>query len=165
MLVARRQLAASIRAAAHIVDRETIASFILDEATEASLNPFPQTTAGAQGHIWAGHSFDFRASQIEALGLACLLKALGSLAGDEPLVQEIFRSGPYRAYVYHPGDGCQIIGAVVYGRAGMALPVAKAVPRRRPLRRSHWAHPQQLDLFARVACAAERTGQYGASKS
>ncbi|MDN3591548.1 hypothetical protein [Methylobacterium adhaesivum] len=148
MPVARRQLAASIRAAAHIVDREAIASFIADEATEVGLNPFPHTTAGAQGHIWAGHSFDFRASQVEALGLACLLKALDSLAGDEPLTQEIFRSGPYRAYVYHPGDGCQIVGAVVYGRAGMALPALKAMPRRRTLRRAHRAHPQQLDLFA-----------------
>jgi len=156
--VPRRQLAASIRAAPHIVDRDAIASFILDDATEASLNPFPHTTAGAQGHIWAGHNFDFQASRVEALGLACLLKALGSLAGDEPLVQEIFRSEVYRAYVYHPGDGCQIVGAVVYGRAGMPLPVAKPMSRRRPLRRSHRAHPQQLDLFARVACAAECTG-------
>ncbi|MCJ2083542.1 hypothetical protein [Methylobacterium sp. J-090] len=150
MPVTRHQLAASIRAASHIADREAIASFILDDATEASPNPFPHSSAGAQGHIWAGQSFEFRASQVETWGLACLLKALGSLAGDAPLVQAIFRSGPLRAYVYHSGDGCQIVGAVLHGRPGMALPVAKSLPRSRSMRRSTPPHPQQLDLFALV---------------
>ncbi|MCJ2079874.1 hypothetical protein [Methylobacterium sp. J-090] len=150
MSVARTQLAASIRATSHIVDREAIASFILDVATDASPNPFPHTSAGAQSHIWAGQSFEFRASQIETQGLGCLLKALGSLASDEPLVQEIFRSGPFRAYVYHSGDGCRIVGAVLHGQAGIALPAAKSVPRSRTPRRSYRSHPQQLDLFALV---------------
>lgn len=150
MPVARHQLAASIRATSHIADREAIASFVLDDATEMSANPFPVTTAGAQGHIWAGQGFEFQASQVECLGLACLLKALGQLAGKEPLMQEIFRSGPFRAYVYHPGDGCQIVGAVLHGRPGMALPASKTLPRLRSARRSTRPHPQQLDLFALV---------------
>lgn len=150
MPVARHQLAASIRATLHIADREAIASFILDDATEMSPNPFPDTSAGAQSHIWAGQNFEFRSSQVKSLGLACLLKALGSLAGDEPLVQEIYRSGPFRTYVYHPGDGCQIVGAVLHGRAGMALPIIQCMPRWRSRRRTNRPHPQQLDLFALV---------------
>lgn len=148
VLVTKRQLASSIRASSHIADREVIAGFVMDDATEVSLNPFPQTSAGAQKHIWAGHSFEFQASRIESLGLACLLRAIGQLAGDEPLVQEIFRSGAFRAYVYHPGDGCQIVGAVLHGRAGMTLPIVECLPRRQPPRRSNRPHPQQLDLFA-----------------
>lgn len=150
MPVARHQLAASIRATSHIADRDAIASFILDDATEMSTNPFPITTAGAQGHVWAGQGFEFRASQVEYLGLTCLLKALGQLAGNESLTQEIFRSGPFRAYVYHPGDGCQIVGAVLHGRPGMALPTAKTLPRLRSARRTNRPHPQQLNLFALV---------------
>lgn len=148
MPVTIRQLASSIRATSHIADRKAIAGFIMDDATEVSLNPFPHTSAGAQKHIWAGQGFEFRTAQIESLGLTCLLKALGQLAADEPLVQEIFRSGAYRAYVYHPGDGCRIVGAVLHGRAGMALPAIKCLPCRRSPRRSNRPHPQQLDLFA-----------------
>jgi hypothetical protein len=146
--VTKRQLAASLRACSHIADRETIASFLVDEATEGSVNPFWQTSAGAQRQIWSGQSFEFRSSRIESLGLGCLLKALGALVGDEPLVQEIFRSGPFRAYVYHRGDGCQIIGAVLHGAANMALPAVKHRPLTNGSRRSMQAHSVQLDLFA-----------------
>lgn len=148
MLVSRRQLASSLCISSHIADREMIAAFILDEATEPSVNPFSQTSAGAQRHIWTRQCFEFRSAQITSLGLACLLNALGALHGDEPLVQEIFRSGPYRAYVYHHGDGCRIVGAVLHGRAQMALPDIKRLPRRRTSRRSSQIQAQQLDLFA-----------------
>lgn len=146
--IGRRQLVASLRIAEHVADREVIAAFFHSEATEVSPNPFPLTSVGAQSHIWAGQSFEFRSSQTASLGLACLLKALGLLPGNEPLAQEIFRSGPYRAYVYHPGDGCQIVGAVLHGRAGVSLPVIECLPRPRTRRRSNPASRQQLDLFA-----------------
>lgn len=43
--ITRRQLAASLRACIHVADREAIARFLLDPATEASINPFRQTSA------------------------------------------------------------------------------------------------------------------------
>jgi hypothetical protein len=143
-----RQLAASLRACIHIADREAIARFLFDPATETSLNPFRQTSAGAQRSIWAGQSFEFRSSRTEALGLTCLLRALDTLPAGEPLVQELFGAGPYRASIYHLGDGCQLIGAVLHGRGPMALPVFNTSTPRRIARRSPPTLSRQLDLFA-----------------
>lgn len=148
MPVSQRQLAASLRACAHIADREAIAAFLLDPATQTSTNPFRETSAGAQRTTWSGHSFEFRAWRTTSLGLPCLLRALAALPGDEALVQEIFASGPYRAYLYHRGDGCQIIGAVLHGRESMALPAVATPAPRRTTRRPSPARSQQLDLFA-----------------
>ena len=106
MPVTQRQLAASLRACEHIADREAIAGFLLDPATQASTNPFRQTSASGQRTTWSGHSFEFRSFGTQSLGLGCLLRALEALPGDEALIQEICGSGPYRAYVYHRGDGC-----------------------------------------------------------
>jgi hypothetical protein len=146
--VSQRQLAASLRACTHIADREAIAGFLRDPATQASINPFPQTSAGAQRTTWSGHSFEFRVSRTHSLGLSCLLRALAALPGDEALVQEIYWSGPYRAYLYHRGDGCQVIGAVLHGRGAMALPAVAIPAPRRVTRRRPPTHAQQLDLFA-----------------
>nr|NKR04293.1 hypothetical protein [Escherichia coli] len=72
---------------------------------------------------------------------------------DEVLVQEILRAGPHTVNVFHHGDGCRIVGAVLYGKPGVGLP---ALPMARSLRaalkpRSHTRRPaQQLDLFARA---------------
>lgn len=148
MPITKRQLAASLRVCSHIADREAIASFLVDEPTEGSVNPFWQTSAGAQRQTWSGQSFEFRSSRIESLGLGCLLKSLCALACEEPLVQEIFRSGPFRAYVYHRGDGCQIIGAVLHGGADMALPAVKHRALTKASRRLMQARSLQLDLFA-----------------
>ena len=57
MPVTQRQLAASLRACAHIADREAIAGFLLDPATQPSINPFRMTSAGAQRSTWAGPAF------------------------------------------------------------------------------------------------------------
>lgn len=150
MSITRRQLAASLRACTHVADREAIARFLLDPATEASLNPFRETSAGAQRSIWAGQAFEFRSSRTEALGLACLLRALYTLPAGEPLVQELFGVGPYRAAIYHLGDGCQLIGAVLRGRGPMTLPVFNTLTQRRTARRSPPTPSRQLDLFAFV---------------
>lgn len=140
----KRQLAASLLVCSHIADREVISGFLADDATQLSVNPFRQTSVGAQLHIWTGHTFEFRSSRTEVLGLPCLLKALGGLPGDEPLIQEILQAGPYRAYVYHRGDGCQIVGSVLHARPGIALPVMPKTLRRRRTKSTSLA---QLDLF------------------
>lgn len=140
----KRQLAASILVCSHITDREAIAGFLTDPATQFGGNPFRQTSVGAQRQTWVGHSFEFRTTRTEALGLTCLLRVLGSLQGDEPLVQDIFQSGPCRAYVYHRGDGCQVVGSVLHAKPGIALPAFRMRSRRRRVNRSSLA---QLDLF------------------
>lgn len=141
----KRQLAASLRVCAHIADRERIADFLAAETTQAGVNPFRQTSAGAQLNIWSGHSFEFRSLRTEVLGLTCLMHTLHGLPGDEPLVQEILQAGPYRAYVYHRGDGCQIVGSILHGKPGIALPL---IPKRARSRRAKRTSLAQLDLFS-----------------
>lgn len=144
MSPSKRQLAASILACPHIADREAIAGFLADAATQVGINPFPKTSIGAQLQIWIGQSFEFRSTRTEVLGLPCLLNTLRGLPGDQSLAQEILQSGPYRAYVYHRGDGCQIIGSVLHARPGIALPVMRM---RSPRRRQRGTSAAQLDLF------------------
>ncbi|WP_246693811.1 hypothetical protein [Methylobacterium sp. WL18] len=72
---------------------------------------------------------------------------------DEVLVQEILRAGPHTANVFHDGDGCRIVGAVLYGKTGTGLP---AIPMTKSMRaalssRSRARRPtEQFDLFAPV---------------
>jgi hypothetical protein len=144
----KRQLAASIQAAIHIGDRAAIAAFLLDDATAFSAsNPFARTSVGAQRQIWSGHAFEFRAASIASLGLSCLMRTLDELPNDEPLVQEYLQAGPYRAYVYHQGDGCRIVGSVLHAKPRVALPVIPARPRPRR-RRAPTSAQIQLDFFA-----------------
>jgi hypothetical protein len=149
MTVDRRQLAASLRASGHIAERYAIAAFVADEATLPAPNAFPRTSVGAVRQAWRQRAAEFRSFDIEVAGLACLLKALSGLNLDEVLVQEILRAGPYTANVFHHGDGCRIVGAVLYGRPGAALP---APPARRAMRTSSRSRTAsgQLDLFAYV---------------
>ena len=148
MPLTKRQLAASIQAAIHIGDRAAIAAFIADEATAFSpYNPFAHTHAGSQRQIWAGQAFEFRAGSIASLGLPCLMRTLDKLPNDEPLVQEYLQAGPYRAYVYHHGDGCRIVGSVLHAKPHVALPVIPVRARSRR-RRAPASIQIQLDLFA-----------------
>ena len=123
MPIGQRQLAASVRAATHIAERHAIAAFIADAATQAGPNTFPQTSAGAVHQVWRQWGKEFRSFDIEAAGLACLLRGVSSLGGNEMLMQEILRAGPYTANVFHRGDGCAIVGAVLYGKPGVGLPI------------------------------------------
>ena len=148
MPISQRQLAASIRTALHIADRDAIAAFVLDEGTVFSPhNPFARTSVGAQRQVWTGYQREFYFSNIAALGLACLLNALCARPDDETIVQEILQADGCRAYVYHPGDGCQIVGAVLHAKGTGALPVIKPLPRG-GRRGSRQRSALQLDLFA-----------------
>ena len=72
---------------------------------------------------------------------------------DETLVQEILRTGPHTANVFHRGDGCRIIGAVLYGKPGTGLPCRPTSRLERTALTSRSRAPmaaEQLDLFARV---------------
>ncbi|WP_336492501.1 hypothetical protein [Methylobacterium nigriterrae] len=152
MSIAKRQLAASIRNAAHIAEGETLAAFVLDEATERGPNPFPQTSAGVVRHVWAARSFEFRALGIQSAGLPCLLTALAELPLSEPLVQEILRSGPYSLHAFTHGDGCRMIGAVLHSRPNVPLPpLVKPRNSRRGNRTASVESRAQLDLFASAA--------------
>ena len=148
MTISRRQLAASLLAASHIAERRTIAAFVADAATQPAPNPFPQTSAGAVRQTWRQRAAEFQSFAIEAAGLTCLLTTLSSLSVDEELVQEILRAGPHTANVFHQDAGCRIVGAVLYGKPGHALPAIQAVslPHRAPSRRRDFA-AGQLDLF------------------
>ena len=148
MPVPQRQLAVSIRTAPHIADRDAIAAFVLDESTVfASNNPFARTSVGAQRQVWAGYQSEFYFSSIASLGLACLMNALCARPDDETIVQEILQADGCRAYVYHPGDGCQIVGAVLHAKGTGALPVIKPLSRGGRRARGQGS-ALQLDLFA-----------------
>lgn len=151
MPISRRQLAASLMTATHIADRHAIAAFVVDPATQAAPNPFPETSAGAVRQVWRQRAAEFRSFDIAAAGLVGLLAALADMAVNEVLAQEILRAGPHTANVFHRGDGCRIVGAVLYGRPGAGLPApTMSGSIRAALRRSSGARSagQQLDLFA-----------------
>src|SRR3954470_15911612 len=143
MPVTKRQLAASVLSAEHIADRQLIAAFIRDAATEFSSNPFAATSAATVRQIWGGKAIEFRALDIEAAGLTDLLVAVSALPGSTSLVQEILRSGPHTLNLFHHGDGCRIVGTVLYGKPNVPLPAAKVARQRRQR-----AQPMQLNLFA-----------------
>lgn len=153
MPINRRQLAASLLAASHIPERDVIAAFVVDGATQAAPNPFPATSAGAVRHVWRQRAVEFQSFDVAAAGLSSLLTVLAGMGVDEALVQEILRAGPHTANVFHRGDGCRIVGAVLYGKPGVGLP---ALPTARSLcaplsRRSHARRSvEQLDLFMRA---------------
>lgn len=150
MTISRRQLAAALHAADHIAERYAIAAFISAEATAFAPNPFAQTSAGAVHYVWRQRGAEFRALDIAAAGLACLLRAVSGLIGDEPLVQEILRAGPHTANLFHRGDGCRIVGAVLYGKPGVGLPATLPPGSMPPTLRSRSRvriPAGQLDLF------------------
>ena len=143
--VTKRQLAALVLGAAHIPEREVIASFILDDATEFAANPFARTSAATVRHVWEAQTFEFRALGVHVAGLTSLLAAVSALNKSEALVQEILRSGPHTLNAFHREDGCRIVGAVLYGKSGILLPELP-IHRTRPAQGTR-APLTQLDLF------------------
>lgn len=151
MPISRRQLAVSLLGATHIVERHAIAAFVADVATQPAPNPFAQTSAGAVRQVWRQRAAEFRSFAIGVAGLTCLLTAVSGLSTDEELVQEILRADPHTANVFHRGDGCRIVGAVLYGKSGVGLPVIPTPRHKRKVFRlssDHLLAAGQLDLFA-----------------
>ncbi|WP_210249219.1 hypothetical protein, partial [Methylobacterium sp. WL2] len=163
MPISQRQLAASLRTATHIAERYAIAAFVGDNATQSAPNPFPNTTAGAVHQVWRQRAMEFRAFDIEVAGIACLLRAVSGLGGDETLMQEILRAGSHTANVFHGGDGCWIVGAVLYGKPSVSLPI---IPKSKS-RRGRYSSPSsnhctsgQLDLFACIKTEFKSTNTF-----
>lgn len=144
------ELAVALRAAAHITDRNVIAAFVADPATQPAPNPFPQTSAGAVRQVWRQRAMEFQSFDIHVAGLACLLAAVSDMRVDEALGQEILRAGLHTVNVFYRSDGTGIVGAVLYGKPGIALPVLPTpqvtLPARSTRRRLR-APTGQLDLF------------------
>ena len=116
MPTTKRQLAGALLTAAHITERDRLATFVRGEETALAPNPFPTTTAGAAHQLWSTRAIEFRAMDVAAVGLRCLLAALARLPTSEPLRQEILRAGTQSLYLFHHGDGCRIVGAVLHGK-------------------------------------------------
>lgn len=149
--ISKRQLAASVLTACHIADRHVIAAFVADAATQAAPNPFAQTSAGAVRQVWRQRVAEFQSFNVDALGLSCLLTALSGMGVDEVLVQEILRAGPHTVNLFHRGDGCRIVGAVLYGKPGTGLPTGSTSRQGRAASSSRSRIRTlvgQLDLFA-----------------
>jgi hypothetical protein len=142
--VTKRQLASAVLTTPHIAEREVLAGFLLDEAAVFAPNPFASTKAGAAHQLWYGRAIEFQALLVASAGLPCLLRALKALPVVEPLRQEIVRSPGHVLYLYHRGDGCRVVGAVLHGKPRQALPVL----RKRAGRPRRSIATCQLDLFA-----------------
>ena len=128
--------------------RHVIASFVGDPATQPAPNPFAQTSVAAVRQVWRQRAVEFESFEVQVAGLACLLKALIGMSLDEVLVQEILRAGRHTVNVFHLGDGGRIVGAVLYGKPGIALPVLPAVKTAQPVSgRRKRGVADQLDLF------------------
>ena len=146
--LSKQSLADLVLAAGPAAERATIAAFLRDEATAFASNPFSATSAGAVRHTWSGQAFEFRVLGVAAAGLSGLLEAVAGLPPDEPLVQEIFRSGPHTCCVLLDSIRTRVVGAVLYAKPGIPLPdLAPPTPPARPARRAR-AAAAQLDLFA-----------------
>lgn len=146
MPVTKRQLAGALLTASHIDEHDRLAAFIRDEGTAFAVNPFPATTAGAVHQLWSTRAIEFRAMEVASAGLSCLLAASARLPTSEPLRQEILQAGTHSLYLFHHGDGCRIVGAVLHGKPRQELPQFRSLPkpRGRPRRPPS---TQQLDLF------------------
>lgn len=148
MTISPHQLAASLLAASHIAERHLIAAFVANAEIQPAPNPFPQTSVGAVRQIWRQRAAEFQSFDIQAVGLACLLATLSDMSVDEGLVQEILRAGPHTTNVFRRNVDCRIVGAVLYGKPGHALPVPPAAPLSHPApRRRVRTAAGQLDLF------------------
>ncbi|MBD8902323.1 hypothetical protein MBTS_08775 [Methylobacterium bullatum] len=149
MPITKRQLAASLLSAPHIEARALMARFVQDEATRVLDAPFSNTCTAVLRQVWGTRGLEFRATDIQFTGLAESLRALQAIPAKTPLVQEILRAGPHTLYVFHHGDGCQIVGAVLHGKPNIPLPDLTAAKRGHGGRRTRPAViSRQLDLFS-----------------
>lgn len=147
--ISKKQLTAAILGTLDIDERERFAAFLGDEATRFAPNPFAVTSVGVVVQTWSSRRIEFTAFGVVEAGLAGLVSCARGRCPTEPLVQEILKAGPHTLYLFHHGDGCRILGSVLHGKPGVALPAV--TPRRQPRRRSSPSHGAQLNLFAAAA--------------
>ncbi|WP_244749146.1 hypothetical protein [Methylobacterium indicum] len=148
----KRQIAGMLRAGT-FAERERLTAFVVDGATVVAANPFPTTTAGAARQRWGLREIEFEAMGVASAGLPCLMAALSGLAVNEVLRQEILRTSTHVLYVLLRGEGGSIVGAVLHGKPGVALPpFVRREPVVRPAPAKSAARKRiasgQLELFA-----------------
>ena len=80
MTISRPQLADALLTASHIAERNLIAAFIADAATEPAPNPFPNTSVGAVRQIWRQRAAEFQSFDVQVAGLTCLLTTLSGMS-------------------------------------------------------------------------------------
>lgn len=141
------ELADAILAATHLPERALLAAFVRDPGTACAVNPFARTSVAAVKHTWTVQVFEFPSRDVEAVGLPELLQALSNLPSSKPPTQEILRSGAHSLNAFRRGDRHEIVGAVLYGRPHVHLPVSPAATPNKPRTRVHHS-VGQLDLFA-----------------
>ena len=141
--ITKLQLAALLAGAHHVPERERVAAFIREPATQLINNPFFAARAGVARNTWACRSFDLRAMGAHAAGVKDLVDALAELTASEPLTEEVARSGPHTASVFLSDDGGRVVGVALYGKPGISLTLFVV---RRPRRRR--SASAQLNLFA-----------------
>ncbi len=141
------ELADAILAATQVPERALLAAFVRDPGTAFAVNPFACTSVAAVKHTWSVQAFEFPTRDVEAVGLTELLQALASLPAAELLTQEILRSGAHTLNAFRRGDRHEIVGAVLYGRPHVPLPVLNAATPAKPKTRPRHS-ASQLDLFA-----------------
>lgn len=141
--ITKLQLTALLAGAYRVQERERVAAFIRDPATQLIDNPFFATRAAVARNTWVCRGFDLRAMGIEAAGIKDLVDALAELPASEPLTEEVARSGSHTASAFLCKDGDRVVGVALYGKPGISLPHFVA----RRLRRGRSASAQ-LDLFA-----------------
>ena len=105
-----------------IVERDRLAAFVLDPATAFAANPFPSMTAGVARQRWGLREIEFEGMLVASAGLRCLMVALSDMAPGEELRQMILRSPRHVLYALRRGEAGPIVGAVLHGKPGEALP-------------------------------------------
>ena len=148
MTISKKQLAAALLSTLHVDERERFSAFITDDATRFAPNPFAVTTVGVVVQTWSTRRFEFSAFAIVQAGLDGLLNCARARCPTDTLLQEILKAGSHTLYLFHEGDGCGILGGVLHGKPGSALPCF--TPHNRRQRKPSPHRNAQLDLFTTV---------------
>ncbi len=129
-----------------------IAAFAGADTTDFAPNPFPQTSAGVVRYVWTQRGGEFRRSRHGSRVAEPFSCVVGDGRGRVSHPGDSYEEGRNTTNrVPYIGDGVSIIGVVLYGKPGVALPTPRARDRydlrllagSRTLREA-----RQLDLFA-----------------
>ncbi|OAH27636.1 hypothetical protein AX289_31665 [Methylorubrum populi] len=111
-----------------IVERNRLVAFVLEPETAFAANPFPSLTAGVARQRWGLREIEFEGMLVASAGLRCLMTALTALPSSEGMRQEILRSARHVLYVLRREEAGSLVGAVLYGKPGEALPSFRPPP-------------------------------------